>query len=310
MHVGCLGVIKRMLELTFLVGEKRTRVTSRRLSPPSMFNDLMKVIKVVREFSRRVRDLDFAVLKAQELRNIVLFFFPIVIQCIEPTAKERRVWFLLAFMFRACVVPCEEYENVKKEEILNASKHFYSLFQQLFSTKNCTYSVHMIGGHILDMRSKDPLTHNSAFNFESFYGEMRKCFSPGTTSTLKQIMKKIYLKRSLSFHCCEKTIFYSNKNTGLEDNSLVYIFVDKKHTMYKIIDIDENDKDLLYCNVQGIIPIDFEEAKDLDWSTVGVYREGATGNDVIELNRNNVHGKVIKISSLLITIPKNILHEQ
>lgn len=63
-----------MLELTFSVGEKRTRMTTRRLTHPSVFNELMKFVKVVREFSRRVRELDFAVLKAQEMHNLGLFF--------------------------------------------------------------------------------------------------------------------------------------------------------------------------------------------------------------------------------------------
>lgn len=80
-----------MLELTFLVGENRTRTTTRRRSSPTLFNNLMKFVKVVREFSRRARELDFAVLKAQEMRNIILFFFPVVIQCIEADAKERRL---------------------------------------------------------------------------------------------------------------------------------------------------------------------------------------------------------------------------
>lgn len=88
MHLSYLGVIKRMVELTFDVGVKRTRITKRKLSNTKLFNQLMLCTKVPREFPRRARILDFCVYKAQEFRNIVLFFFPIVLECIEPNSKE------------------------------------------------------------------------------------------------------------------------------------------------------------------------------------------------------------------------------
>lgn len=75
MHSSCLGVGKRLVELTFDVGEKRKRITKRKLTSTTEFNKLMKKIKVVYEFSRRIRDLDFSVMKAEEFRNIVFFFF-------------------------------------------------------------------------------------------------------------------------------------------------------------------------------------------------------------------------------------------
>lgn len=74
MHNGCLGVIKRMVELTFSVGEVRKRTTKRKLSSPTEFNNLMLETKVPRECPRRARKLDFSVMKAVELRNIGLFF--------------------------------------------------------------------------------------------------------------------------------------------------------------------------------------------------------------------------------------------
>ena len=75
MHVVCLGVGKRLVSLTFTVGENRERVTKRKLTNPKVFNDLIKDIQVVREFGRRCRNLDFGVMKAAEFRNIILFFF-------------------------------------------------------------------------------------------------------------------------------------------------------------------------------------------------------------------------------------------
>ena len=74
MHGTCLGVTKKLTELTFNVGESRQRNTNRKLSSAIDFNKLMSLVKVVREFSRRARNLNFSVWKAQEYRNLILFF--------------------------------------------------------------------------------------------------------------------------------------------------------------------------------------------------------------------------------------------
>lgn len=309
MHLACLGVVKRLLELTFSVGENRTRATSRRLSPPSLFNQLMMGIKVPREFPRRAREMDFAVLKAQEMRNIILFYFAIVVQSIEPEAKERRLWFLLAFMIRACTLPELEFQNVNQAELQSACKQFYILYEKLFTPKNCTYSIHVLVSHLLLIRSQGPFTSTSAFIFESFYSEMRNSFKTGTISALKQIMQRIYLKRSLSYHCCEKSTFYSEKDTAMESNSLIYTYENNTYKMYKIIKKDENNSKQLHCHVQGNIEIEFSDANDVDWKTVGVFKEGATGSDIVIISEENIHGKVLKVCSLLITCPINVLNE-
>ena len=74
MHLLALGVVKRLLEQCFTVGENRSRLVKTPLASPDLFNVLMKSIKVTHEFSRRARKLDLAVMKAQELRNICIFF--------------------------------------------------------------------------------------------------------------------------------------------------------------------------------------------------------------------------------------------
>lgn len=74
MHSTCLGLIKRLVELTFKVGESRPRITKRKLTPASSFNKLISKVKVTKEFPRRIRQLDFAVYKALEFRNLAIFF--------------------------------------------------------------------------------------------------------------------------------------------------------------------------------------------------------------------------------------------
>lgn len=74
MHCVCLGTVRRLTELTFKVGQNRLRITKRPLSDPKLFNQLIRHVQVAYEFGRRIRNLDFAVLKAAEFRNIILFF--------------------------------------------------------------------------------------------------------------------------------------------------------------------------------------------------------------------------------------------
>lgn len=74
LHCACLGSVKRMVELTFNVGEKRSRVTKRKLSTTQSFDTQMLKTKVFKECSRRARKLDFAVFKGEEFRNIAIFF--------------------------------------------------------------------------------------------------------------------------------------------------------------------------------------------------------------------------------------------
>ena len=310
MHSFCLGVMKRLLELTFKIGEVRSRITKRKLLSPTLYNSTMHDVKVPKEFSRRARTLDLSVMKAQELRNVLLFFFPIVLTCIPNEPKEKQLWLLLTFMIRACIVPTIEFQNVNLAHVEQSCTKFYTLFYQLFGDTNCSYSVHLIGTHLLQMRHKGPFTFTSAFIFESFYGEMRQSFTPGTTSTLKQILEKILLKRILGHHNCETSIYFSHKDTALECNSYIYTFTNNKHNLYIIQEIDPNNNDLFTCCPLGYFPAKFNETPNLNWTTVGVFRQGGMSSDCVVVNRASIAGKVIKVCGLLITCPNNILREK
>ena len=205
MHSTCLGVVRRLTELTFHVGENRDRVTNRKRSDPKKFNDLILLIQVPCEYGRRCRILDFGVWKAAEFRNLILFIFPIVLECIEHDFKdEKRIWLHLAFMIRACVLSNEEFRIVNVEDVKSACKKFYILYEKVFGEINCTYSIHVVGGHLLSIKQNRPLTFKSAFKFENFFSEMRHLFQAGTISPLKQILKNCFVKRLLEYHFCEK----------------------------------------------------------------------------------------------------------
>lgn len=74
MHLVCLGIVKPLIEYTYKIGKNRPRITNRKKCDPSLFNDIIITIQVTREFSRRCRNLDTAVYKALEYRNVLIFF--------------------------------------------------------------------------------------------------------------------------------------------------------------------------------------------------------------------------------------------
>ena len=308
LHSCCLGLIKKCVELTFSVGENRSRVTTRKLSNPSDFNKLMLLIKSPHEFSRRARELDFAVLKGAEFRNLELFFFPLVLECIEEQHEERKLWLHLAFMMRSCVVPSEEFRYVSLDDVEQSCTKFYKLYEKLFGAGNCSFNTHVVGSHLPEIRAHGPLTETSAFPFESFYGEMKNCFVAGTVSPLKQIFQKVLLKRALSHHCCEIPIHYSDHETSLENDTLIYVWQYNRHNMYKIVEILE-DGDLI-CHKIVKSEYEFDDVA-LPWKCVGLYELiEIDESDHVMIDQKNVSGKVIFVNNLLITCPNNVLREK
>ena len=318
MHTTCLGVVKRLVTLTFTVGENRERITKRKLSPPKLYNDLIRDIQVPREFPRRCRTLDFGVMKAVEFRNVLIFFFPIVLNCIpDEFEKEKTMWLHLVYMIRACLIPNDEFEHVDTAKIKSACKHFYNLFQELFGAINCSYSIHVVPSHLLLIRGNEPLTFRSAFKFESFFSEMRQLFQPGTRSTTKQILQNCYVKRLLENHMCKKTTFFAPEKKrkegatfipGKENNSLIYTMNDKNSIkMYTIVEkLSENE---FLCTEQGKFNAQMPLVPEYDWSKVGVFKEGPKSEHRKKIVRKNIKGKVLKILDYLITCPLNVLHE-
>ena len=308
LHGVCIGVVKKTVELTFKVTDQaRPRVTNRKLSPVSLFNSQIKKIKFVREFNRRIRELDFAVYKWQEFRNLLLFLFPLILNCIEPQAKERHLWLYLTYSIKACVIPSEEFKAVPLDVIGKCTEKFYSIYEALFGALNCTYNTHVVIAHLLEIRHNGPLTETSAFPFESFYGELRNSFVPGTTSTIKQIMGNVLMKRAIAHHSCLKDIFISVHETPLECNNLVYCFKNKTYSMYKIINILEQT---LICHKFDTVECTFPETPQLNWGLIGVFKKGRLSGQQEQINKNDVKGKIIVVNDYLITCPLNVLREQ
>ena len=307
LHLICIGVTKRLVELTFDVGENRPRASTRKLSSAVAFNSLMLVIKTPMEFPRRARKLDFAVMKGQEYRNIVLFYFILVVDCIEPQSLERKLWLIFSFMIRACTIPQNEFQCIDHNIISTCSHAFYKLYEKLFTVQNCTYNTHIVGCHMIGIRRHGPLPSTSAFGFENFYGEMRNAFTPGTASPLKQIMQQIFLKRSINFHSCKPIITFTNYETARECNNLIYTFIHKTYRFFKIEDI-ENES--MHCREIEKEEAFFNETPNLKWENVGVFVEGEIKPEIHIIQKKDIAGKLIRVQNYLLTCPMNVMEEK
>ena len=308
MHMLCIGVVKRLLQLTFRCGETRKRVTRRRLSNPTVYNAIVMKHKVPSEFSRRGRKLDLGVMKAEEFRNVVLFFFPIVLECIpRPEGeKERQLWSTLAFQVRAYILPDIEFKHVRGSQLQHCRHRFLTLFESLFGQSNCSYNVHMMG-HLSEVRSRGPLTETSTFAAESYYGEMRNSYVPGTSSTGKQLLQNAYIKRQLPHDFCRKRTKFCAKDTQMSCNKYIYKFCDGDYHFFVI------KKDLhngfYECATQGRRRYRNAETPNLDWQSVGVFLLTAIASDNVLINEKDISGKAIVVMDLIITCPFNVLQE-
>ena len=306
LHSGCLGVIKRLVQLTFGVGPKRPTKTKRKLASIKKFNKSMLKTKVTKECSRRSRKLDFSVFKGQEYRNLLLFFWPLIIDCLESDV-EKIIWMNLVYMIRASVIPSEEFSAIPIETVQECCKTFYRLFEEVHGITNCTYNLHVLCCHLLEIRTHGPLTETSAFKFESFYGEVRRSFVPGTGSPLKQILKKITLKRNISKHFCKSNISITNYNTPMEWNNLIYCYKNNQYLIYQVKDIEN---EMFSCNKIGQYPVQLEEIPHINWSKVGVFKKGGVCSEITEISSSEIGGKVFHVGKYLITCPINVLNEK
>ena len=120
------------------------------------------------------------------------------------------------------------------------------------------------------------------------------------------------MKRKLEKHCCTKPVKYKPAkvpNTGKEDNSMIYIYNEQRqYDFYTIRKINQDQS--FQCTKLGRYKYECELTPEFDWSLVGVFKMGPSSMEETVINRNAIHGKVIKVNNLFITCPENVLKEQ
>lgn len=264
--------------------------------------------KVLTEFGRRGRKLDFKVMKGEEFRNLVLFFWDFVILSIENGLQERKLWLVYTFQVRAYVLPDEEYKNVSQNELAICNEKFLFLFEAVYGISNASYNIHMMC-HLKEIRSQGKLTDTSTFAQESYYGEMRNSYVTGTCSTGKQIITNAYIKRQLPHNSCRKRILYRAKETSRTCDRYFYIHANGTYKFYAIK--KENEDGTLVCTRIGKRLYNPPEtiAENLSWNTIGVFKFSTFTENEIIIKRSEVTGKAIIVNNIIMTCPTNVLQE-
>lgn len=111
----------------------------------------------------------------------------------------------------------------------------------------------------------------------------------------------------MATHCCEETIYLSNSDTVLENNSLIYIYKNNSYEIYKIKNVIA---DAVLCHPVGSFPVIFPEIPELNCSSIGIFKQGGIMDDIVSIKREKIAGKVICVSDYFVTCPNNILREK
>lgn len=318
MHSMCLGVTKALFQLTFYIDVKKKGRTHSKAEMPKIpavkIIQALASVKVPPEFSRRVRSMKLGVWKAEEFRNLILFFFPVVLELLEkmrdkaPTREvelAKGCWTSLAVALRACCLSDEEFKFVSKDGVEQHQTNYIDCFRRLHVTPNyCTYNTHQVL-HLLTLRETGPLPENSAFPFEGSYNRLRRSFVAGTPNICKQMINHFFHRQALG-HACKRSISASEKQTDATDQSVVYQFNRQtgRRRFFRIFASSTTDFAVREFRLVPV-PIDFMASSEVGWYK---YLPHMMDRQTL-LARDSVTGRGIVVGSYIMTIPNSCLRE-
>lgn len=134
------------------------------------------------DFPRRARVYDHASYKSHEWRNLSLFCFHVLISCMgRDKGHEKSVMLAFAFLSRAMRLPAEEFNAIPIGMIERASEILNDHHELAFGATAGSYNYHIVSCHLNFIREQiGPFTQHNAYIFESSYGDIRRCYIPGT----------------------------------------------------------------------------------------------------------------------------------
>lgn len=217
MHLVDLGVVRKMVKISFdyPAGTKRVSFNTPDLS---LLDEELETVKVPTEFSRRTRGVDPTVWKAEEYRNLILAFFPIVVRHMT-SVQCREIWYLTVYIVRAVNLPMDVMREAGVTDALVLK--WYQKFQSVFGIHNCSYNVHCFS-HILEVRKLGPLSETSAVRYEDMYGVLKRNFHAGTQSMGKQASQNSLVSLTYGHHCCQKSVTFKEKETQKNSDVILY----------------------------------------------------------------------------------------
>jgi hypothetical protein len=311
MHLVYMGVAKKLMQLTFKTGSGKNRATTQQRVNVEPLSDGLLHVLVPSEFPRRTKAYD-AYWKASEYRNLLLAFFPLVVDCIPAERRnERTLWILLAYLTRTCIMSDEEYRTFSQAELKKHHDHFYKLFTKVFGLQHCTYNIHVFS-HLQTIRQQGKLQETSAFPFEASYGILKDSYWPGTTAPGKQALARLLSRYGPQGHRCERALTYAVRVTTKQNDTIVHC---KDGQFYRLIGLGDEQHPCFYGKKLYTKNYVSHPALGLAFDKVGVFMldgdQPTTPATVIQ--HNDIRGKGIIVPTsageALISLPKDFLQE-
>ncbi len=219
MHLVCLGVVKKIMALSFRGGGFRQSDVDCRQVTDDRLNEILLASKSLTRFSRRTRPMDIANYKAEEYRNLAYVFWPAAMLGLPREVVD--IWLLTVYVFRAASLNEEIYAELDKEHLQNLLRRWYRSFEEAFGERNCSYNIHVFH-HLLSVRELGPLPETSAVCYESHYNLLKRSYQAGTESIGLQAMANLAVAFKYG-HLCASERQLRMRNTKKTDDRHVYL---------------------------------------------------------------------------------------
>jgi hypothetical protein len=196
MHCVLIGVCNRLFDLYFCTSNKEYSINP---AKAKVLDKRLLEIKPPSEIARKPRSLiKFrADLKANEIRSLLLYYLPVVLDGILPKKYLEHFKILSASIFVLLKAKITDDELISCNSNLKKFVHDFELF---YGKVSVTMNVHLLLHVCAAVRDLGPLWTQSAFGFETNNGCLIKGVK-GTHNVLKQITSQYILKRKLSEMC-------------------------------------------------------------------------------------------------------------
>ncbi|XP_019735241.1 uncharacterized protein LOC109521683 isoform X3 [Hippocampus comes] len=188
MHLVCLGVMKRLLDLWIsTTGPLRCRISS---SLTSIISDRLLALRnyIPSEFTRRPRSLaDRCRWKATEFRQFLLYTGPVVLRgVLKPQIYDNFLLLSVGVYILASPKYCLEMNDLANTLLVSFVEHFGQLYGEEFWVSNIHGLVHLSE----DVKIHGNLDLISAFPYENFLGKLKKLVR-GPCNPLTQVLRRL-----------------------------------------------------------------------------------------------------------------------
>lgn len=185
MHLVCLGVMKKLINLWMNNGPLSVRLSSRKVKQLSLNLEKMRS-SITNDFARKPRRIEeYSRFKATEFRQLLLYTGPLVLKNILSDECYKHFMSLNIAMRILLSKDHSMYLNYAAE-LLN---YFVKVFQQIYGCHYLSHNVHSLLHLVDDYITYGPLDNCSGFPFENYMKILKRMLRKHE-KPLQQIIKR------------------------------------------------------------------------------------------------------------------------